>query len=417
MQSPAGPIATNERILTLDVVRGVALLGIFIMNMPGFNTSYFSGTNGVHSWPMWWDRTAEVLRDVLFSGKFNSMFSMLFAVGFTIQLERLLQKVGSDGVWIYARRIFWLLVFGVIHACVFWTGDVLHMYALFGFVLLFIRGFSDRTIFALIIACLVYAPVRATIRYLTADSAEVNAFVELSQAWEISNNIAYGGGSFFDAAREHAKEMLLIYTNKELLLGMIGFYVQMFTTVLIGLLLGRHAFFQNAQKYLHHVRRAQWIALGIGVVTGTTFGIWEAVIEDPSEPSIWNIVAGVSYTVCRVSTMIFYVSLIVRGVFNEKWRERLLPFAIAGRMPLSNYLLQTLAATFVFYGWGLGFWGKAGPALDLLLAVAFYFGVQIPLSAWWLKRFELGPMEYLWRRLTYGKFSSASATRKVTRDW
>jgi uncharacterized protein len=76
--------------------------------------------------------------------------------------------------------------------------------------------------------------------------------------------------------------------------------------------------------------------------------------------------------------------------------------ATAGRMPLTNYLTQTLIATFIFYGWGLGFWNQVGPALDLVLAFAIFFAVQVPLSKWWLSRYELGPMEWLWRKLTYG---------------
>jgi uncharacterized protein len=103
--------------------------------------------------------------------------------------------------------------------------------------------------------------------------------------------------------------------------------------------------------------------------------------------------------------MAFYVCTIIRAVCNASWRKRLTPIATAGRMPLTNYLMQTLIATFLFYGWGLGLWGKVGPALDIVIAVAIYFLIQIPLSYLWLSRFALGPMEYLWRVLTYGRAS------------
>jgi len=76
--------------------------------------------------------------------------------------------------------------------------------------------------------------------------------------------------------------------------------------------------------------------------------------------------------------------------------------ATAGRMPLTNYLMQTLLATFIFYGWGLGLWGRVGPALDIVIAFAIFFVVQVPLSKWWLGRYEPGPMEWLGRKLTYG---------------
>jgi uncharacterized protein len=123
---------------------------------------------------------------------------------------------------------------------------------------------------------------------------------------------------------------------------------------------------------------------------------------------VFGIVARVAYVVCRVATMTFYVATIVRVVHSVAWRPLLTPIATVGRMPLTNYLLQTLLATFIFYGWGLGFWGRIGPALQLVLAIAIYFAIQIPLSRWWLNRFALGPMEYLWRSLTYGRAALAA---------
>ena len=87
--------------------------------------------------------------------------------------------------------------------------------------------------------------------------------------------------------------------------------------------------------------------------------------------------------------------------------------ATVGRAPLTNYLLQTLLGTFIFYGWGLRFWGRIGPALQLVLAIAIYFVIQVPLSRWWMSRFALGPMEYVWRVLTYGRPAvAASATQR-----
>jgi uncharacterized protein len=96
------------------------------------------------------------------------------------------------------------------------------------------------------------------------------------------------------------------------------------------------------------------------------------------------------------------VATIVRAAHNDTWRRRLLPIATAGRLPLTNYLMQTLIATFLFQGWGLGLWGKIGPALDLVLAVAIFFLIQVPFSRFWLRHHRLGPAEWLWRRLSYG---------------
>jgi uncharacterized protein len=405
MPSEAAPVSASERILTLDMIRGFALLGIFIMNMPGFNASFFAGADGTRLWPEWWNVSADTARHVLFSGKFNSMFSMLFAIGFTIQLERLEERDPQHAKSIYLRRIFWLFIFGAIHSLVFWTGDVLHMYALFGLVLLALRRATDKLLWTLFAACLLYPIAAGIFRLVTTTAADVEQAVATLKLWEASNNAAYGGGSFLAAAREHVREMIFLYTDPEERISTVGFYVQIFSTMLIGLMLGRHHVFQDIARHLPRVKRLQWWALALGIAAGAVFGFWEATATDPLRPTPFRMVAILCYYVSRLLIMAFYVATIIRAVNNTVWRQRLMPIAMAGRMPLTNYLLQTLIATFIFYGWGLGYWGKVGPALDIALALAIFFVIQVSLSCAWLARYSMGPMEYLWRLLTYGRAS------------
>ncbi len=406
----AAPIQPGERIEVLDAIRGFALLGIFIMNVPGFNTSLFQGFGGP-AWPRWWDVGTEMVRDVIFSGKFNSMFSMLFAVGFTIQLERLQARVPDRATRIYLRRLFWLFVFGAVHACVFWAGDVLHMYALLGVLLLVLRRLPDRAVVALIVACLLYPAIAGTIQMTTATQGDLQASLELTQRAIAADNAAFGRGNFFDTARRSTESMLLYYAHPHRT-GLIRGYVQFLTTVLLGLLLGRHRFFHNVASHLPLVRRAQWWGLGIGLICGIGFMAWRTLAANPWEPSVGRILAATGYVLCRIAIMIFYVATIVRAACNERWRQRIAPITLAGRMPLSNYLLQTLIAVTLFYHWGFGLWGKVGPALDVVLAVAIFFAVQVPLSRWWLSRFQVGPMEYLWRVLTYGPGALRMSSRQ-----
>ncbi len=407
----ATPTSANERIYTLDVIRGFALLGIFIMNMPWFNTSFHTGKDGTTLWPDWWDRWTETAMEVLFSGKFNSMFSMLFAIGFTIQLERLEARDPAHALTIYLRRIFWLFVFGAIHMCVFWTGDVLHIYALLGLLLLALRQAPERLLWTLFALFLLGPLGMGIYRYLVFTPGVRDYIIATGHAWEASNNFAYGQGSFLEALREHVRETRFYYTEPFALRGMILFYTQVGATMMLGLIAGRRHFFQNAGNYLPQIERVQWWSLGCGLAFGAVFGIWQATTKDPITPTPWRLTAGACYILCRVLIMVFYVATIVRCVYNEKWRQRLAPMAIAGRMPLTNYLMQTAIATTLFYGWGFGLWGKVGHALDLLLALVIFFGVQIPLSKWWLARHELGPMEWLWRRLTYGRTSKREPAR------
>ena len=403
METRAAPVALNERIYSLDVIRGFALLGIFIMNMPWFNTSFFVMPGVDPLWTDWWDRGTETATEVLFAGKFNSMFSMLFAIGFTIQLERLEARAPYHATAIYLRRIFWLFVFGAVHLCVFWTGDVLHIYAILGLVLLGLRNASYRLLWVLFALALLYPVGMGIYVALNFNPADREHILAMSKLWQATNNAAYGHGSFLDAAREHLRETVYLYTDPYRLRGAARFISQFLATMLLGLMLGRSLFFQNAARYLPQIRRVQWWSLAAGLASGITYGVWQATTNDPITPTPWRLTAGACYIVSRVLIMLFYVATIVRLVHSDSWRRRLAPMAIAGRMPLTNYLMQTAIATTIFYGWGLGLWGRVGPALDLVLAVVIFFAVQVPLSKWWLARHELGPLEWVWRRLTYGR--------------
>jgi uncharacterized protein len=398
-----GPLPQSERILTLDVIRGVALLGILIMNLPAFALSMWAGADGVHAFPRWYDRTAEVVRDVLFSGKFNSMFSMLFAVGFTIQLERLVARDPARATRIYLRRIGCLFAFGILHACVLWTGDILHMYALFGLVLLALRRVPDRALIALLVACVLFQPVGGAIHAAMMTPQETQAYIDASRVMRAADDLAYGHGGFLVAARQNVHEEIFVYTSSLLRFGLVAGYVQILTTMILGLLLGRARFFQRTEEHLARIRHLQWRALVVGLATGAVFGAWSALVQNPSEPTPWQVTAWTAYVICRLAIMVFYVATLIRAVHSDRWRPRLQPLAVVGRMALTNYLMQTVICTSIFFSWGLGHWGRVGPLVQLVAAFAIYALIQVPVSRWWLARFRMGPMERLWRLVTYGR--------------
>jgi uncharacterized protein len=403
MRRLEGPLSPSERIFTLDVVRGFALLGILIMNMPGFANSFFAEADGSHLWSASVDRAAEVVRDMLFSGKFNSMFSLLFGIGFTIQFARMQEIAPGHATPLYLRRLLVLLAAGLAHAAFFWTGDVLHVYAVLGLLLLLVlRHVSDRMIIVLIALLLLYPAFSGVARLLVMTPEITARLVAEAKAFEASNNVAYGQGSFLDAAQEHLREFAYNYDNVWGLWGNLGFYVQMATTMLIGVLIGRHHLPQRIPEMMPWVRKLQWWLLAIGLACALTFGIIFQVDRMPG-PSPLKVLGSITYVLSRISLMLFYVLTIVRLAQLPQWQARFAPMAAAGKMPLTNYLMQTLICTTLFYGWGLGWWGKVGPAAQLALALGIFFLVQVPLSILWLRRFRWGPLEYLWRVATYGK--------------
>jgi uncharacterized membrane protein YeiB len=399
---PSAPVPSDERVFALDVIRGVALLGIFIMNMPSFTASFYSGMVGFHDWPSAVDRVVEVLRNVLMGGKFNSMFSFLFGVGFTLQLMRLRERDGLRANRTYVRRLLALLAFGVLHACLLWTGDVLHIYALLGFLLLLLRNVSNRSIVALIALCVIVPPLVSLTGLYVGAFEDYIPGAEVYQRWQASNNAAYGQGSFLEAAREHTREMVYLYTDRDSLVYVLSFYLQMATTMLIGVLAGRQRWVQNAAQLLPTMIPLQWCALVVGLVTGVfyAYGEMRGLIFSSPKAYIWTSFA---YVLCRLGLVTFYVIALLRLCLRSEWRMLLKPIAIVGRMPLSNYLLQTVMATFIFYGWGLGYWNRGTPSDWFELAVLLYVVVQIPVSLLWMGAFKYGPMEYVWRLLTYGR--------------
>ncbi len=178
----------------------------------------------------------------------------------------------------------------------------------------------------------------------------------------------------------------------------------MTTTMLIGFLIGRGGWMHRIAELMPAIKRLQWWLLGVGIACSLIFGIVGEYTRAPG-PSPLKILVGMAYVVSRLGLMLFYVLTIVRLAQDPNWQRRFSGMAATGRMPLTNYLMQSLMGTAIFYGWGLGYWGQVGPAAELLLAVAIFFVVQVPLSRWWLGRFSFGPMEYLWRMLTYGQRS------------
>lgn len=405
MSESAAPssLPSAERLPTLDILRGFALMGILIMNMPGFNSSFFAEADGTHLWPGKLDQAAEFVREALFSGKFNSMFSLLFGIGFTIQFTRMAARDPERATALYLRRLAVLAALGIVHAWIFWPGDVLHTYAILGLLLVIgLRHVSDRGIVVLIGACIVYPALSGLLRVFIFTREMVAERVQIAKAFEASNNLAYGQGSWLDAVAENTRVMNHFYDNWMGLWGTFGWWVMMSLTMLIGLLAGRRRWVQRVDELMPQIRRLTWWALAIGLGCGVAFTVIFELNRTPG-PSLIKVLGGVCYSLSRLGMMLFYVLVIVRLAQHVGWQRRLAPLAAAGRMPLTNYLMQTALCITLFQGWGFGLWMQVGPALSLVLALAIFWCIQVPWSLWWLRTHERGPLEAAWARLTYGQ--------------
>ena len=391
----AGPVSAQERIVTLDVLRAFALLGILVMNMPGFYASFWSPIPPHERWPATPDRIAWWVMDTFFSGKFNSLFAFLFGVGFTIQLERLMARAAHP-VATYLRRLFVLFLIGVAHGLLLWTGDVLHVYAVLGVILVLLRRTSDRVVLTLIVVGLL-TPVLFSVHQLFTYTA-ANEQSDRGLFGRIDQLVvhAQGQGSYLDVVRSNVEQYKVIYSD---IRGYL-FYPALLNTILLGFYFGRRRYLQDAGERLDWWRRLARVTFIVGIVSAVAFSVCVPFLE-PFKPSWLGVLVTLAYNIQRPALMLFYASALVLLVHSERVGTALRGLAPMGRMPLTNYLMQSLICTTIFNAYGFGFFGRIGPAGGFVLAFVIY-ALQVIWSRWYFTRFEFGPMEWLWRVLTYG---------------
>lgn len=391
------PIAPLERIAVIDVLRGFALFGILAANMRGFNSPaqvYFAPDL---MWTAALDRWVQGVIDVLISGKFITLFSFLFGLGFAVQLGRALERGGAFAS-VYLRRLFALLGIGAVHAFGLWWGDILLPYALLGFALLLFRRRLDKTVFVWAMV-LLWFPVVLVAGAVVASALGRQIPMPPPPTKETIEQVVrdYGQGGFVQLFVRRAREVAIVYT------GTLFFFPKVLGMFLLGLWVWRRGIVQNLGEHLPEIRRGLWWGLVLGLAgnlaTVLIMVIWKV---DPIKPSAPGLLIAAVSTVAVPALSCFYACAIALAWHGGAWRGLLAPFAAVGRSALSNYLLQSLVSTTIFYSYGFGLYGAIGPAAGLIPTFAIYLA-QIPLSNWWLGRYRFGPAEWVWRSLTYGR--------------
>ena len=395
----AAPVRPGRRIEVLDVLRGLAIFGIFVINLESFALYDFLPASERGDLPLAaLDRSTLFVHRLLFLGKFYTLFSLLFGIGFAIQLSRARER-GSDPVPLYGRRLAILLGFGLVHLYL-WSGDILVLYAVLGFALLGFRGWSDRALLAAA-AVLIALPVAQEALIAATDGALDPGAPLLLLADRVDARLGYVEGSDVLVVGRGGWEGLLRWNAagpfwRWSLILSEGREFKVLGVFLIGLVIGRGALLADLAR-----RRR---LLGLVLLFGTVIGLhanaalallWETQWERP-------VLTAAAYALGVVPLGLAYAAGTAL-LWLRPWGRRVLGvFAPVGRTALSNYLLQTAIGIGVFYGVGLGLGGTMGPTLWTGFAIAV-FALQVVASALWLRSFRYGPMEWLWRRLTYGR--------------
>jgi uncharacterized protein len=394
------PTEAAERHHILDALRGWALAWVLMANMVAFiGFGIASEPERAAAFGSGLDDLAELLVEWLVVGKFYSLFSLLFGIGFAVQLARLEQR--GEGVPRYVRRLAVLFLIGLAHLFVLWLGDILALYALMGAVLLLFRKASDRALIRWA-AALWLVPIAwsALIHFAGINVADpiYGAAMRGLEAQGVDLKMSpaswYKGASFMTQLAVHPAEVLLrigdltYQMRPAKVLGMF----------LLGLWIGRRALFAATPETRPLLMRVVKVGLGVGLPLSFA-------------PAVLHMTAGEDPALRFAAEVLHCLStpLLALGYaagFCLLWKggaRRLLAWPVpAGRMALTNYLSQTLIQTWLFTGAGFALANVFGLAFVLPFTAAI-FAFQVALSGWWLARFRFGPMEWLWRSATYGR--------------
>ena len=412
--SPA-PVLSNERAQILDVLRGFAILGILLDNMFGFTGYFFMGEEQMQALPTWpADGILGMLELAFVHGKFYSLFSLLFGIGFSIILWRNEQK-GVNPMKIFYRRMLVLLIIGFVHVYFMWPGDILLLYAILGFILPVFRKASNKTLLywaaALILSPILIDVLKVVFQFRTGAFLEtiaekidkrngINSFADLF-------NFIYGetaGWNEFWKSQQAGflyRYAYIIESNRiPKVLGMF----------LLGLYVGRKRLYAHIGEHVQLLKKLKKWGFLIGIPVSIAMAFFE--IDGKRIPAAAGLWDTISYAFGVVPLSLAYTAAICLAWFHRRetsfW-NRLTP---AGRMALTNYLVQTIICVFLFYSIGFRLGGNIGPSLFFPIAVAIYI-LQVVFSTWWLRHFNYGPVEWIWRQLTYGKILPLKKTKEL----
>ncbi|MDJ0654685.1 MAG: DUF418 domain-containing protein [Xanthomonadales bacterium] len=392
------PTAGASRLESIDTLRGIAVLGILLMNIQLFAMiapAYFNptayGDLGGINYAVW------VFQHVFADQKFMTLFSMLFGAGMVLMADRA-ESRGVSATWLHYRRTWWLLVLGAMHAYLLWYGDILVMYAMSAAIVVWFRRRQPLTQFIcgavmLLIGTTIFAGAGLTLPQWPAE-----AIAEMRSQWaptpeEISQETAAYRGGWLQQMSHRVPHSLGFHSGAFIAWG----FWRAGGLMLIGMALFRWGFFSAVLDSARYRRFA-----AAGVVIGFPLVVYGLLQHEANQWRMeYSQFQGTLYNYwgsLAVSTA--YLCLVMLWFQSGRLQALVHRFAAVGRMAFSNYIAQTLICFLLFYGTGLGLFGQAERWQQLLVVLGVWVLILL-WSPWWLARFRYGPLEWLWRSLTY----------------
>jgi uncharacterized protein len=394
--SELAPVSPRERLVALDILRGLALCGVMIGNMVLYSGRW--ARSGPRDDLSTLDQVADWFLQIVVQSKAQTLLTLLFGFGFAIQLVRAEER-GEPVMAMYVRRLIVLFVFGALHVVLLWWGDVTWTYAVAGFGLLAFLHTSNRTrvVWGLIFT---FVPV-LVYRIEEVFMASLRVFIEPMEfaAHTARMAAALRGPDHAGLWWEHL-QYTAVWCSR-----IYGWYfLWTLGRFLLGYVAGKlHWFDNDGADHLPVFRRlVLWGGAVAVVTTAVSLLVGFRVLPLPSYGLWGRMLLAACIQAGYLAQTLAYVGIVMLLVQRPWWRRVLGILAPAGRMPLTVYFSQSVICTFIFYGWGLGWSGSVGVAGQVGLAFAI-FAVQLALCHVWIRHFRFGPLEWVWRTAVYLK--------------
>jgi len=385
------PVPGKERLGQVDVIRGLALLGVLLINIDVFSGAFWAMEAGL-KYPMGWGgQVLAWLRHVLVEDKAVSLFSILFGAGLMIQFDR--SRGRNQPFTAFAlRRMGVLAGLGLAHSFLLWNGDILIDYALLGLWMLpFLRFRPSRVLWTI--------PLLIVLSLLISVAVEPLLVGEPGQraGWLYDQGLRhYGQGSWLEALKFRGWEM--VHVLGPLRLQNRLFFCGIF--FILGIYFWKRGFFARPEEHRRQLRRLFFICAPLGLAANLIPQDWFFGIMNRLPVRPVRVIIKMAFAMSGPALALAYMAGLLLLWRSPSWAKRLAFFAPLGRMALTQYLLQSVVCSLVFYGFGLGLYGRLPMNVCIMGAIAFFLG-QAWLSRLWLRSYRMGPVEWLWRSISY----------------
>ncbi|GAA4813546.1 DUF418 domain-containing protein [Litoribaculum gwangyangense] len=427
------PVDRDQRINSMDIIRGIALLGILLMNITGFGLPFAYGDPTNAGGSTGWNLKVWIMDNMFFEGTMRGLFTMLFGAGFILLTTRAESQGGGIKVAdLYYRRILWLLLFGIIHVyLMLWYGDILYPYALFGLMLFPLRNTKPKYLLIAGLVLLTIGSIKSINHYnqnvetkteglvvekLKANNEDVELTKEQEKAlgkWEELKKSKKTEDEVNEAIKENQEGYWSIvksrYNVNEFMQANLvyEFWVwDILSFMLIGIAFFKWSIFHAKRSFKFYT-----LLMLVGYAVGLLVNYYETAMIVHSDFDVIEMSkADQTYQLGRLFTTLGHIGLFMLFIKSGILKFLQNALAAVGKMALTNYLMHTVICTTFFLGYGFGMFGKL-QRYELYYVVIAIWVVQLIYSPIWLKYFRYGPAEWLWRSLSYKKLQPFKLTK------